>query len=393
MKVQPTPTSPKARAGQKAEELGSLYGASVPQPFLRPHRQRVVSLQTVVISVAISALAGTIGGMLYQVYLNDVVVSETPSPFVKRPREQSGTFSVSEIRKMTLSLHPSRRSDQQGIAYASEEQRGTALLLSSDGWAVTTKDVIGDGDTVAVTFDQKIFRVEERVADPATDLVYFRISGSRHAIASFEEFEATPGMQVSVVRTGIAEETVALQTAAIASVRAPRDESKAEEESDAFGRVIALSATLPDNFLGSPVVSETGKILGVVRSVSEGVAVWPSSVITDILETLLSQKTLIRSSLSIQYVDLALTPGVIDTQRFDRFQGALVTRKEPATSNKSIQVGDIIVAVGEQTLNARLGLHEALQRVKPDSVVSITLVRDGTEQKIPVTPDAITATP
>lgn len=390
MNVQPSPTSPKARMGRKAEALGSLYKDSKQQSFTRPPQPSVASLRTVVISVAISVLAGMIGGLLYEVYLTEPVVSDSTTPAIKRSREKTAVFSESETRKILLAIFPARSTEMS--VYAEDEQLGTALLLSSDGWAVASSNIVSD-ESVAVTFDQKIFRIEERIVDPATDLTYFQIGGSRHAIATFDTPDFSLGEQFHSVAASISDETAPTRTVSVERLRARSIPEGAEEESDALGRVVALADDLPKSFLGSAVVNDNGKVVGVIRSVDGSATFWPSSVVTAILDMVLSQQTIIRSSLALRYIDLALTPGISEQQRLNRFQGAFVTAKTPTTANKSIQVGDILVAVGEHTLNSRLGLHEALQAVQPDSVVSMTLIRNGTEQKIPITPDANTGTP
>lgn len=393
MNVQPTPTSPKTRSSQKEAELSTLYGEKGHAPFLKPHGRRTVSLRTLFLSVIIGLLAGVLGGMVYNVYVSEWLVGENqPTTLLNRVRSASSIFSVNETRKSLLAMYPARSEEQGDLPYASDEQRGTGLLLSSDGWAVTTADVLAEGLSVAVTHDQKVFRVEERVDDPATDLVYFRIGGSRYAVTSLQTPNFALGMSYHAVAGGMSEGTSSVRSVTIERLRAARNGATAEESSDEYSRVVGTDGVLSIAFAGAPVVDDAGAVVGLIGGSDDRASFWPASVATSVLETLLSQKTVVRSSLGITYVDLALTPGVPEEKRSSRLQGALVTKKEFASVNKGIQPGDVITMVGERTLNAEFGLQEAVQSLKPESVTTFTLIRDGAEQKIPITLDAFVAT-
>lgn len=393
MNVQPSPTSPKARLRSKAEEISSLYTEKGAQPFQRPTERKGFSYRTFILSVSLALVSGVLGGMLYNVYVSEWVgePQDTVTP-LGRVRASSSIFSAAETRKSILMIAAAHAEDDPNTVYAAREQRGSALLLSRDGWGVTTSDVLADGPTVAITYDQQIFLVEDRVVDPATDLVFFRIGGNGHDVTSLKTTDLVSGETLYSVAAGTSVGTSSVAEVVVDQVRQSRDEEQAIESSDAFGRVVGLRGSVPKGFLGAPVLDEDGAVVGLVRDESDRPSFWPASVVSGVISTLLSESTVIRSSLGLSYVDLALTPGIPEAKRLNRLQGAYISEKETLLANKGIQIGDIIVAVGEQTLNASMGFHEALQSVSPESVVSITLIRDGVEQKIPLTPDATVAT-
>lgn len=403
MKVKPTPTSPKAKLSS-TEDLEKLYRDAGMQQLAKPPRTPRLSLATVFFSLIIAFVAGIIGELVFNAYLLD-----DESPLMKflqqSDRSQQVTIrskpadqiakAIESANKALLAVYPLREGPAVlDMAYPSAEQRGTALLLTDDGWAVTTRAVLeGGGGFAAVTADRKVLEIKHQLFDPATPLVFFQIDGGNFPVVSFSENELVQNEPLYAL-AGSSKQLVNR----LREVRVEEHDVHVGdplESSDVFSRVLVLDTEMPEAFRGAAVLDQRGRIAGIVldNETDDRQTALPVKSLSTILDGLLRKGAVQRPYLGVRYLDVGTIPGVPAAARFQRNDGALVTGTvdAPAVVDGSpaegagIQSGDLIFRVDDQALTERTGLSAFLLHYTPDTVVTFQIVREGKEQSIRVT--------
>jgi S1-C subfamily serine protease len=404
MKVPPTPTSPKNRNKGHSKNLEELYHDQGLQHLERPVRQKRISVLMLFFILLIGFLSGILGELVFNVFL-----FEEGSPLaqflqqnvagtrtvIRTKSEQPSSDVLHTIHQSLLAVYPLRT--MQGSAndaYPPEEQSGTALLLTEDGWAVTASDVLeGDGAFVAVTSDRRVLEVKHRRKDPATSLEYFRIDGGNYQAASFSDEEGVIGAPLLAMAATTRESPERFHHVSIEDLHTLTQ--GALESSDEWRRVILLDTTLPTVYAGGPILDARGKVVGILDAVSErgSTTALPSHAITGVLGRLLQDASVQRPLLGVRYIDIASTPGIPGSARYEKNEGALImgSEDEPAlvkgspAAGAGVQSGDLIVSVNKKTLTDEEGLADVILNLSPEDVVTLGIIRDGEEQDLRVT--------
>ena len=404
MKVKPTPTSPKTQLST-SEDLEKLYRDPGMQHLAKPPRASRLSPATLFFSLVIGFVAGIIGELVFNAYLLD-----EGSPLERFLQQTSGSQRVTvrsksadqisetmeSVNRALLAIYPMRAEGSSvDLAYPSSEQQGTALLLTDDGWAVTTRTVLGSEKSfAAVTADRKVLEVKHRLFDPATPLVFFQIDGGNFPVVPFSDRELLQN-ETFYALAGSSRQLVSRLREAFVEEFDVYPGGEALESSDSISRFLALDAVLPDAFRGAALADQRGSVTGIVldgQADGRHVAL-PVQAVSVILDSLLRDGTVQRPYLGLRYLDLGATPGIPAAVRFQRNDGALVagTQDAPAVIDGSpaegagIKSGDLIFRVDNQALTERRGLSAALLSYDPGTVVALQIIRGGKEQSIRVT--------
>lgn len=406
MKLKPTPTSPKARLENEAHDIESLYRENL-KHIDQPARAPRMSFSALLLTLIFGFLAGIIGELVFNAYLIG-----DDSPLLRALRGEN-TSSVSQPSRVNESgLTPTLKTiaavneallgvfEVRGGAgtvnglYPQEAQLGTALILSDDGWAVTTRDVLAadDKEYAAVTNDKRVLAVKHRIIDPATNLVYFQIDGGNFPVVAlakpfdflpmtpFTALASNPQRALQRERTVMFEQLRFLQGAG-------------HESSDVLSRRMRIAESAGAAFRGGAVIDESGAVVGMISGGENGsTSVIPSHYISQVLVDLLRNETVVRPSIGIHYVDVATMPGIPETQRFMKNAGALVIESgdvpaiqpRSAAEEAGVRGGDLIIQVNQEDLTELKGLNDVLQSFHPDDVITLTLIRDGAQKSIEV---------
>lgn len=404
MKVKPTPTSPKAQLSS-SEDLEKLYHDPGMQQIAKPPRAPRLSPATLFFSLIIGFVAGIIGELVFNAYLLDSgsplenFLQQTTGSQRTTVRSRSAdqiSKAIDSVNKALLALYPLRPAGTPvEMAYPSSEQKGTALLLTDDGWAVTTRAVLGgEGSFAAVTADRKVLEVKHQLFDPASSLVFFQIDGGNFPVVSFSSSEPAMSESLYALAASGKQLNSRLREVIVEEFDVhPGEETL--ESSDVVSRFFSLDSELPAAFRGGALSDQRGGVTGIIldSDVDGRQIAISAQMVSVILDGLLRNGAVERPSLGIRYLDLGSTPGIPATVRFQRNDGALVTGTEDAPAvtvgspaeGAGIQSGDVIFRVDNQNLTEQKGLGATILSYDPGTVVTLQLLRDGKEQSIRVT--------
>jgi S1-C subfamily serine protease len=118
----------------------------------------------------------------------------------------------------------------------------------------------------------------------------------------------------------------------------------------------------------------------------------PAEYLRTVLDDLLKKNKIERTSLGVNYINLGTHPK-IDLQSGEMVsRGAILSGYKNMTAivkgsqaeKAGLKLGDIIVAVEEDTIGAGESLSEIIQNYDSGQKIKLTIVRDGEEKVIEV---------
>lgn len=385
----------------RSEEIEKLYRAA-PESLDRPVKpQRSLSPFVVLVSLLVGVGGGVIGALFTSQYLTFADIFRfdlSPAVTVGTARTRNDTFDRTALEKTghaLLMLYPLRTATGTvGDALKEADRLGSALLLTDDGWAVTDASVrAGQDAIVAVTYDKKAYRMTGATKDPASGLTYFRIAVSRASTAEFVAPTALTTLANAVALQGRATES-SLFAAFVHIASTQGKGADALTSSETLAPSLILDQALPVAYRGGVLVDEKGRVSGIIGEAENGATrVWPSDMVTAVLGSLVKGEGIIRPTLGVTFVDLALVSGISDAVKENKKAGALLagdtTRAAVAPGSPAakagLKSGDILLSLDKQAFTELTRLPETLAALKPGATVPITFHRSGEERTVTVT--------
>jgi len=321
-----------------------------------------------------------------------------------------GTNETSTIRLVPLSmldasprLVPESVLDRRspvGILYARPKKTSDMLLesevvsrvvvMTSDGWFATPYEAVKASVNLDwyIWHDSKTYKVEQKVLDTATDVVFVKVNAEHLSAADFAQ-------QLSN-RTGVAAwlEVGPMQFVP-SSISAMRVFTYGESRlSDVLARRMVARGKTEANEVGAPIWDTNGSLVGVVES-GEGnrLKIIPGSVISASLQSLISKQKIEHASLGVRTVPTSLVRS-IDENLVLPERGAWVysaTANLPSVLPGSaafvagVKDGDVILQVDRDIIDESLDLGDIVLQFVPGAKVTLRVLRDGKEMDIPVT--------
>ncbi|HLD85884.1 MAG TPA: S1C family serine protease [Patescibacteria group bacterium] len=396
--------APSAPAAEYEKEIRALYRERNERTFGQPHKshggvgRRLVDFTALLVLIGTVSVAASISVYNWLVPTGLFITAEQrlyptmaqpelADDFVKQLAGSAATVFAARSVKANASL-----SEQ---SYLANEALGQALVLSSDGWLVTTQAVVAEAsdDYVVVPADGRVYQVTAVALDPAAPLAYLKIANRNLTAIPFAAVNELTVNAPVVAIVGESQSTARswyLRYLANMGARTPlvgRAELPVASESlpDRF----LLDQALPAGSKGAPIVSLQGKVVGLAADYGGVVrGVVPLANLSPVMETLFAEQAARRPLIGLTYVQSTwlLTPsspgsaGAVLTSAARR---AAVVSNSPA-AKAGLKEGDSIVAIDNEPLNY-LSLSFMLQRYRPGATVELTVERAGKEQKVKVT--------
>lgn len=369
--------------------------------------------------LAVSAVSGAVSGMVAAQKMVPGLVSH--QAYFKIPNA-SGTVAVDEpvsmptttqirlvplqMEDFTLRAIPEsifNRRSPVGVVYAhkktavsqnflsEDEQLGRAVALTSDGWFVTTRQVLENNKAadLLVWHAGRAYQVERGVLDRSTNTVFLKTKARDLSVTAFADYWSG--------RTGLAAwlEPSAEQFAP-SSIIAVRHVSHSDPVlSDKPERRIVAMGDLKPLELGSPLWDAKGALIGLVETSVDGrLLIVPGSSLSSSLQSVMAGGEVERANLGVYSIDLAVArligeqaegfPSRGAWLREDKKLGRAVI-KDGAAEKAGLKTGDVILQVDRDILDGSLDLSDIIMQYRPGSTVNMRVWRAGEELEVPVT--------
>lgn len=281
-----------------------------------------------------------------------------------------------DLLSTLVSIYPAKKSSSVlSKIYPADDRAGQGFVLTADGWVVTSQTVIDNAKNhyVGVGYQAKIYDFEKFVSDPATGLVFGKLSASGLPVAKIGKSKDLTLGQTVVVASG----RDRLSLTHIAKIG--YDFSSAEESvqsSESFKRQIFLALNLDGSFNGAVVVNLKGEIIGLV---SAGRVVLVDDF-KNVFPQVLANQKIVRPYLGVKYIDLSQVDGLIDQGDKGALIYAAPAKDSPAADK--LKAGDIVKRVNGVEINSFQNLSELIGVSKAGDKVDLLLSRQGQEQTV-----------
>ncbi len=262
-----------------------------------------------------------------------------------------------------------------------EGRTGSAVAFKSDGYLLTSADLVGDADRVSVTVGDERLDAVVLGTDAISGLSVISVDGREFAAAPLALFTAPEVGEPAVVLAGGAEPDqleMGTLTSTTGRIKVAADRS--------LHGVLELDVELGDSASGGALVDDTGAVIGIV--VDAG-----SSTATHAVPVAWARK--IADDLMVwgegRHPWLGITGIELDASERDRYDLAtggirvetVITGGPAALAG--IERGDILTGLGSSDLTSMSDLILELRRHPVEASLSLAFVRAGTDQSASVT--------
>jgi len=264
--------------------------------------------------------------------------------------------------------------------------QGSGFFISADGYAVTNNHVVDHATSVEVTTDDgKTYTAKVIGRDQKADLALIKIDG-RGDFPFVKFADKAPRIGDWVVAVGNPFGLSETVTAGIVSARG-RDIGAGP-----YDDFIQIDAPINKGNSGGPSFDVDGNVVGVNTaifspsggSVGIGFAI-PADTARMVVSQLKDSGHVTRGWLGVQIQQV--TQEIADSLGLKSVAGALVAEPQPGSPamKAGIKAGDIVTAVNGKEIKTANDLARKISETAPGTSVSLTILRDGTQQTMSVT--------
>ena len=400
-----------APANQKPVRKRPLVARMV--SALKPGRLLGGQRAGVVILLLMSALAGYAGGYFGR---NSTSALKSTNTTVQRQVIENENELVSQIAKdasksvvsIDVTAASSRRSFFDGQPSESRGA-GTGFILSSNGVIATNRHVIPQGTTsVSVTLQDGTELTDVEVigrtndGDPL-DVAFLRIKDKKGKeltpIKLGDSSQVQVGDKVIAIGNALGQFQNTITTGIISGFGRSL-EAGDRDSSESLQNMLQTDAAINQGNSGGPLVNVQGEVIGINTAVAGGDAenigfAIPVNDIKGLVKSVLQEGKLERPYLGVRYVTLSDEYAYeynLDAKRGAYIapvpDGSSILPDSPA-SKAGLKEKDIITKVDDEVVNEKSSLSSLLGKHSVGDKVTLTIIRDGKEQRVNVTLEAM----
>ena len=300
--------------------------------------------------------------------------------------------AASAVRPAVVNIKATQKSDYfwggGGDNYGAST--GSGVVISGNGFIVTNRHVIEDGDKIEVTLnDKREFNAELIGTDPSTDLALIKIKAKGLPNLSFGNSDK---LQIGewVLAVGNPFNLESTVTAGIVSAKG-RNINILEDQYSIESFIQTDAAVNPGNS-GGALVNSLGELVGINTAIItrsgryEGYsfavpANLAKKVVNDLKEYGEVQRAIL--GVNIQPVDNALASKL----KLPAVEGVHIEKVTPRGSADlaGLKPGDVIVKINNKRISTMPELQEQIGRYRPGNMLTIQFYRGGNLQQAKVT--------
>jgi len=352
-----------------------------------------------VLSLIAGGIAGGVAGALTARLVSEDE-EEVTAP-VATPVGGTSVVTLSEESAITEAVEKALPSvvaivSEEGVLLPEEDGQPTSLgsgvIIDERGYIVTNEHVVGDAVRITVS----LYDGEEREATlvghdwPFTDVAVIKIPEGGLVPLPLGDSEAVvPGQRVIAVGNSLHDfrSSVTVGVASGVGRRWQRDGIFMED-------LIQTDAAVNPGNSGGALINVLGQMVGMPTSVVrfdngrevEGIAFAISSkTIQQVAGEIIEEGRVTRAYLGVSHIDLS--PEVAAARGLTEQRGAWISSvgDDTPADKAGIEVGDIILTMGEYEITADVPFLNVLMRLEPDETVPVVVSRDGEELTLDVT--------
>lgn len=267
---------------------------------------------------------------------------------------------------------------------------GSGVIISSDGYIVTNNHVVEDARDITVTLnDKREFKAEVVGTDPQTDLALIKIECSDLPTLAFgNSDEVRIGEWVLAV--GNPFNLTSTVTAGIVSAKARNLDILGENST--IESFIQTDAALNQGNSGGALVNVDGQLIGINSAIASHTGYFtgysfaiPSNIAKKVVGDLKQYGVVQRAVLSVGIREVnAEVAQELSLPEVKGIQLMKIT-EDGAADRAGLQENDVLLTVGNQSVNSVSELREVLSQYTPGDVVKVDFLREGKKMSTSVT--------
>ncbi len=287
---------------------------------------------------------------------------------------------------------------QQSSGFGRSSQGATAdgsgVIISADGYIVTNNHVVEGGQNLQVILaDGTTLPAQLIGADPFSDIAVLQAKGKLPAPAAFGNSDTLkPGETAIAIGSPLGDFKNTVTVGVISGTGRSIDTG----DGVTLENLIQTDAAINHGNSGGPLVNLDGQVVAintlVVRStgnsgdVAEGLGfAIPSNTVKSVVDQIISKGSVLRPFLGVSWQ--WITPDIAQANGLSVQYGAYISQVASGgpAAKAGLQRGDIITAVGGQSLDNDHSFINVLMNYKPGDVISVTVSRNGQTSQVSVT--------
>lgn len=393
---------------------GEEDAAKIDKP-LKTHGGRILHILVI---VAVGFLSGVVGELMVNNYfyhkgynLTQVwkpQLDDKEKQIIVFKKEEVSQNKTSQIKTLIDSSSPAvvgiyfKRGGESVIdqLYQPRDKTGNALVLTSDGWLATTVSAMPKEEgkeLVVITADNDVYPIEKIILDEVSGVVFLKAQADNLKVIKFADSSSVyPGSALLILAESLVSESAQSVVSSVAKVRYRPVNGFADyfSSTEKFNTYLLAKDNLPKSFAGGVVLDMEGGIIGLFSGQFNQSSIIPTDHFLPAFNQILSQQEINRPYFGVRYIDLSIAVGLDSKISEDLHNGALIfgdkEHKITAVASKSpaakagLNLGDIVLQVNDDTVDARHSLTELIQQYKIGDVVKLKVQNGGIVREVEV---------
>lgn len=277
---------------------------------------------------------------------------------------------------------------------------GTGVIVTADGYIITNKHVVEGAEKVSVVMDSgrtyDSSEVEVIGTDPSNDIAFLKIKGATDmTYAQLGDSKTLAvGQQVIAIGNALGQYQNTVTEGIVSGTgRTITASDSTGQNAERLTDMIQTDAAINAGNSGGPLVNAAGQVIGINTAVGSGNSLGfaiPISSIKGMLKSIVETGKLERAYLGVYYD--SLTTEIAKNYNLSVNTGAYVHNSngdaiiaDSPAAKAGLKDGDIITRVGGAKVGEAGSLGTLIGEYAPGDTVTLTIIRDGSEQNINVT--------
>lgn len=262
---------------------------------------------------------------------------------------------------------------------------GSGVIFTADGYIVTNNHVVEAAEKLQVIYNKKVYDAELIGTDPSTDLAVLKINETNLRPATLGNSK-TLAVGEWVIAVGNPFSLSSTVTAGIVSAKGRR--INIVEDRFPIESFIQTDAAINPGNSGGALVNKNGELIGINTAISSPTGSYTGYAFAVPIDI---AKKIVNDLIKFGIVQKALWGGsVLDydyqtAQKYklktsgNEFRGVVLAEleKEGVARSAGLELGDIIVKLGDVEVNSKSEFEEELSLHYPGEKLTFTYLRDG----------------
>ena len=353
-----------------------------------------------VLLIVLAFLAGVSGAATFSVLNNrDNTASHSAMTVITNEGEAIAKV-VEKVSPSVVSIVASGTSTNQDSSnwwFGGDDTRtyqtssaGTGVVISSDGYIITNKHVIGNNTTSVMVIAKDGTEYDDvKVVgrDPLNDIAFLKINNvSNLTAAEFGDSSSVAvGSRVIAIGNALGEYQNTVTSGIISGTGRTITAQVDSSSTETLTNLLQTDAAINSGNSGGPLVTLDGKVIGINTAIVEdaqgiGFSI-PTNETKGVMTSVLKNGKVERAYIGVRY--LTLTGALAKENKLSISEGAYLkgSSGSPAIMSGSpadkagLKEGDVIVAVNNVKLSGSIQLSSLISTMMPGDKVTLTVLR------------------